>query len=86
MAKIADLIVAFYLLFVLDTSTTINGEDQIGGVDFPGSNIRCYFGTGSSSTSTVSCPGYSRGCIKRVSCKSITYKIIIIFILLMTQV
>ena len=68
MAKIANLIVTFFLLFVLD-NTIIKGEEPIGGVDFPGSSIRCYFGTGTGITSSVSCPRYSLGCIKRVSCK-----------------
>lgn len=66
MAKIANLIVTFFLLFVLD-NTIIKGEEPIGGVDFPGSSIRCYFGTGTGITSSVSCPRYSLGCIKRVS-------------------
>ena len=69
MAKITNLIVTFFLLFVLENTNTINGEEPIGGVDFPGSSIRCYFGTGTGITSSVSCPRYSLGCIKRVSCK-----------------
>jgi hypothetical protein len=62
----------------------INSEETVGGVDSSKYNtngdIECYYGTTTVSTAfnptdngynwgTVSCPRYSQGCIKRVSCE-----------------
>ena len=63
----------------------VNSEEIVGGVDSSKSNtyngnIECYYGTTTVTTAynptdngynwgTVSCPRYSQGCIKRVSCK-----------------
>ena len=35
----------------------------------PRSGIQCYFGTGNGIQSSVTCPTYTSGCIKRTSCK-----------------
>ena len=68
-AKVTGLLF-FYAILI----NNINAEEPIGGIDLQSSSssnggIRCYFGTGNGIQSSVSCPRYTQGCIKRVSCK-----------------
>ena len=56
-------ITVFILIF---TIFSISNSQEVAQ---PRSGIQCYFGTGNGIQSSVTCPTYTSGCIKRTSCK-----------------